>query len=150
MGERPRVDDDPIAATASLMDLLDQIALVIALVGRDLDIPAIGLCHRGRDVVGECRRPVDLGFAFAQEIQIRPMQYQDPTGGALTHVVTVAPSAAREALQDRLDDVSIDPGHDLEADGTIEHEGQSRDGLFVARHQLDERDGIQSVGQIRR
>ena len=146
MGECTGVDDDAIASIPCLLDLINQFTLVIALVGRGFKTQSLCFercCHH---VVSERRRAVDLGLALTEQVQVRPMQNQDPAGNSVAHAVTVALSPCPETLQRPSDRCLVDPRHHVESIGTVDDEGEAIDNLLVPPHQFNQRAGIDAVG----
>jgi hypothetical protein len=68
--ERPGVDDDGVGPAPGTMNDVDERPLVIGLVVLDDKPVPAGLLSCSGDVVGERRRPVDLWFSIAEEVEV--------------------------------------------------------------------------------
>ena len=101
-----------------------------------LDLEAQLGRRRGRpvDVLVERVRAVHVGLALAQQVQVRAVET-----GARCPVRTIARSGpVRHVVERRCGGVRVDPGHDLDAVGAVEHEGQAVDRLLVPRHEHEQ------------
>ncbi len=77
VGEGPWIENHGVGPGASVMERIDQSALVVRLHVADLGVALAGNGGEVGDDVVECVGAVDLGLACAQKIQVRTVQHED-------------------------------------------------------------------------
>src|ERR1700674_290187 len=78
VGQGPGIDDDAGRAGGLLLQEVDDLALVVALEEADLEAQLLGFGAHGLVEVVEGARPVDVRLPPAEQVQVRPVDDDDP------------------------------------------------------------------------